>query len=84
MASPIMIRDSKRQRAKAISEKLREARIAAKLNQTQAAKRLKKPQSFVSRCESGTRRIDFLELEEFARVYGKPLTFFIGANEDAH
>jgi hypothetical protein len=34
------------------------------------------PQSFLSKCESGERRVDFVELREFARVYGVPLKFF--------
>jgi len=57
--------------------KLREARRAAGLSQMESAERLQKPQSYVSRCESGTRRIDVFELQEFARVYRKPLVFFV-------
>ncbi len=35
-----------------------------------------RPQSFVSKCESGERRVDFVELQYFARTYKKPLSFF--------
>jgi hypothetical protein len=35
-----------------------------------------KPQSFVSKCESGERRVDFVELKEFARVYKVPISYF--------
>jgi hypothetical protein len=35
------------------------------------------PQSVVSKSESGERRIDVVELQEFARLYGKPLDFFV-------
>jgi hypothetical protein len=42
------------------------------------ARKLARPQSFVSKCESGERRVDVVELQEFARLYGKPLSFFAG------
>lgn len=60
-----------------LARKLREARHAAGLSQSDSAERLHKPQSYVSRCESGLRRVDIFELQEFARVYGKSLTDFV-------
>jgi transcriptional regulator with XRE-family HTH domain len=48
----------------------RQARIAAGLTQVEAAKRLGRPQSFVSKCESGERRVDVIEFIQFCRVYG--------------
>lgn len=47
------------------------------LTQAEVARLLGKPQSYVSRCESGERRVDVIELAEFAKVYGKPLDYFI-------
>jgi len=47
------------------------------LTQDQVASALAKPQSFVSKSENGERRVDILELTDFARLYGKPLEFFI-------
>ena len=41
------------------------------------AKRLGKPQSYVSKCESGERRVDVVELLQFAELYGKGLEFFV-------
>jgi hypothetical protein len=35
-----------------------------------------RPQSFVSKAESGERRVDFVELRHLARIYKKPLSFF--------
>jgi hypothetical protein len=35
------------------------------------------PQSFVSKCESGERRVDFVELQYLAEIYQKPLSFFV-------
>ena len=51
--------------------RLRQAREAAGLTQVEAAVRLRKPQSFISRCETGERRVDVLEFEDFVKLYGK-------------
>ena len=50
-------------------KRLREARMAAGLTQLQVAAALRKPQSYVSKCESGERRVDVVELAHFARLY---------------
>ncbi|OFX14207.1 MAG: hypothetical protein A2Z18_07970 [Armatimonadetes bacterium RBG_16_58_9] len=50
--------------------RLREARIQAGLTQQDAARLLARPQSYVSRCETGERRVDVIEVAEFAKVYG--------------
>jgi transcriptional regulator with XRE-family HTH domain len=56
---------------------LRQAREAAGLTQARVADELGRPQSFVSKCESGERRIDVTELATFARLYGQPFTHFV-------
>ena len=58
--------------------RLRAAREGAGLTQVEVAKRLRVPQSFVSKCESGERRVDAVELASFARLYRRPLGFFVG------
>ena len=60
---------------------LREARADAGLTQEQVAKSFKVPQSWVSKCEAGERRVDVVELERFARLYGKPLAFFLPGDD---
>ena len=55
---------------------LRRARKEAGLTQIQAAKKLGRPQTWVSKCELGERRVDFVELENFTAVYGKSLDWF--------
>jgi helix-turn-helix protein len=50
----------------------------AGLTQVEVAAALRKPQSFVSKCASGERRVDVVELDEFAKLYHKPLSFFLG------
>jgi ribosome-binding protein aMBF1 (putative translation factor) len=57
--------------------RLKTARENAGLTQADAAARLSKPQSFISKCESGERRVDFVELQMLAELYRKPLVFFI-------
>ncbi|MBL8841971.1 MAG: helix-turn-helix transcriptional regulator [Planctomycetes bacterium] len=57
-------------------KRLREARVAAGLTQVEVARRLGKPQSFVSKCESGERRVDVVELFDLAYLYGKTLDSF--------
>ena len=50
-------------RQKALLENLRRTREEAGLRQTDVAEYLGQPQSFVSKYESGERRLDLLELE---------------------
>jgi transcriptional regulator with XRE-family HTH domain len=61
--------------------KLRQAREEAGLRQEDVAQALGKPQSYVSKCESRERRVDVVELAEFARIYGKQLKFFVPDND---
>lgn len=57
--------------------RLREARRQAGLTQVQVAKALARPQSFVTKCELGERRLDPVDLQRFARLYRKSLSFFL-------
>jgi transcriptional regulator with XRE-family HTH domain len=58
-------------------EKLKQARLDAGLSQVEVAARFGKPQSYVSKCESGERRVDFVELLDFISIYGKPIDYFL-------
>ncbi|OGG42664.1 hypothetical protein A3I34_00155 [Candidatus Jorgensenbacteria bacterium RIFCSPLOWO2_02_FULL_45_12] len=58
-------------------EKLRKARIEAGLTQTQAAKKIGRPQSHISNIESGQQRVDVVELKRFAKLYGKEISYFL-------
>lgn len=62
---------------KFLVEQLKKARTEAGLDQIKAAETLGKTQSYISKIESGQRRIDVVQLKEFARVYKKPLEYFI-------
>ncbi len=50
-------------------EVLRETRKSAGLTQTEVGKKFGAHASFVSKCESGERRIDVIELAAFCRIY---------------
>lgn len=52
-----------------IIQKLRDARLSAGLTQTQAAGKLNKPQSYISKIERRERRIDVVELKQLLKVY---------------
>jgi len=56
--------------------RLVEARKQAGLTQVEVAKRLGKAHSFISKCELGERRVDFVELRQLAKIYNKDLSFF--------
>ncbi len=56
---------------------LRQVRVEAGLRQADLAKRLGRHQSFVSKYESGERRLDVLELRRVCRAIGIPLSDFV-------
>jgi len=60
-----------------VIEKLRKARLDAGLKQSDVARKLKKPQSYISKIERGERRVDVTELKELADIYKKDITYFI-------
>ena len=62
---------------KKISGNLKKARQEIGLTQTEAAKKLNRPQSYVSKAENGEQRLDILELKKFAKLYNKKIEFFI-------
>jgi transcriptional regulator with XRE-family HTH domain len=63
-------------RYRAFLARLRQAREEAGLSQQQVADALDREQTWVSKSEIGERRVDFVELEELAEVYGKTLDWF--------
>ena len=58
-------------------KRLRAARKAAGLTQVEVAQLLNQPQSYVSRCESGERWVDVVDLSDFAAIYNQPLSYFV-------
>jgi transcriptional regulator with XRE-family HTH domain len=58
------------QKHKIVGAHLEVARKSAGMTQVELAKRLRKPQSFVSAYESGQRRVDLLELTSIMLALG--------------
>lgn len=57
------------QRYKRMLRELKKARLDAGLTQAEVAKKFGAHASFVSKCESGERRVDVIELVDFCRLY---------------
>ncbi len=72
----------------ALRQALKQIRGKAGFSQTQLAEKLGKPQSFVSKYESGERRLDFLEVREICAQleididdFGKLFERFLGESQ---
>ncbi len=74
--------DEAKQR-KALLTLLREVGRESGLTQVQVAQALGLPQSFVSKYESGERRLDLLELRAVCKVLGIPVTEFVKRFEES-
>jgi len=61
---------------------LKQARLDAGLTQVEVAKSLDQPQSYVSKCESGERRVDIVDLLDFAQVYQKQIQDFVQLTDE--
>lgn len=70
------------ERYQAFLTRLRAARRAVGLTQQEVADQLDVPQSYVSKCESGERRVDVVELADFAALYQKSLDYFVSRQDE--
>ena len=59
-----------------LAQRVQAAREAAGLTQMEAATLLNRSQSYITKCETGDKRIDVIELLVFAHLYQHDLTFF--------
>jgi transcriptional regulator with XRE-family HTH domain len=69
-----------RPRYKVMLQRLRRARRLAGLTQVEVARALGTSQAYISKCEQGERRIDPIELSDFAQLYGAPLHTLLPAS----
>ena len=66
---------------KKITERLKKARLESGLDQNEIAKLLKRTQSYISKIETGQRKVDIVTLKEFAKHYKKNINYFLENNE---
>lgn len=57
--------------------RLVKARLESGLTQVHVSAKLGKAHSYISKCELGERRVDFVELQQLAKIYKKDLSFFV-------
>jgi len=57
-------------------DRLKRARREARLTQREVCAKMSKSTSFISKCELGERRLDYVELQKLAKIYRKPVSFF--------
>jgi transcriptional regulator with XRE-family HTH domain len=65
------------EKRKALTEILKGIRLEKGLTQTELAERLGKPQSYISKFESGERKLDFVEVMELCAVLGVRPEFLV-------
>jgi len=61
---------------KAVLARVIEARKLAGLRQVDVAEKLGVDQTYISKMESGQRRMDVVELWNLARIYNRPISYF--------
>ena len=65
-----------------LAQRLREAREYLGLSQEVVAAKLDIPRPAISAIESGKRRVSSLELKQFATLYRRSVTYFLGTEEE--
>jgi len=71
-----MVKSIRTKEYKDFAERLRKARIETGFTQVEVAKKLKRPQSYVSKAEAGEQRLDIVEIKKFANLYKKDINYF--------
>ncbi|MEW6554248.1 MAG: helix-turn-helix transcriptional regulator [Actinomycetota bacterium] len=78
-----MDKDSIARRRAHLRHVLKEIRANAGITQVELSRRLGVPQSFVSKYESGERRLDLIELEQVCGVLGVSLQWLLESYEES-
>ena len=61
-----------------IGKRLKDARIARNLTQTEVANEIGVSTGYICQVESGDKCFNLNRLEKIAELFGKPITYFIG------
>ena len=64
-----------------MAARLKEAREYLGLSQEEVATALNIPRPAISRIESGERKVDALELEQFSKLYTRPVQYFLSGEK---
>ena len=75
--------DTERRQQKILQKLLRQTRVEANLRQVDVALKIGKPQPFVSKYESGERRLDLAELRLICKAMNISLEEFVHRFEEA-
>lgn len=65
----------------AFLRRLIKARHDAGLLQEDVSNAMGKSRTFLSKCELGERRLDVIELQQIAKIYGKTVLYFLGEDD---
>ena len=77
-----MKKSTNKQEYRLLQKLLRDTRKQAELNQSEVAELLGQPQSYVSKYESGERRLDLIELRQICKILNIPLTELVQRFDD--
>ena len=61
-----------------LGNRLKEAREYLELSQDEVARVLNLPRTAISLMETGTRKVEAIELKKLAEIYEQPISFFTG------
>ena len=77
----VAVRDESRD-YESLGSRLKEAREYLGLSQEFVAERLRVPRASISAIETGRRKVSSLELRDLARLYKRPLSYFLGESSE--
>ena len=65
----------------AMASRLRDAREYLGMSQDEVASVLKLSRPAITNIESGSRKVEAIELDQLAQLYGRPVTYFLSGEE---
>lgn len=65
----------------AMASRLRDAREYLGMSQDEVAAALKLSRPAITNIESGSRKVEAIELDQLAQLYGRPITYFLSGEQ---